>query len=128
MFGEVCTMDVRWSKFVLMGVITLATACFEEAEEDPTGAGADTDSSDNSFTVSSPDDVVWLGVYDRPNLSNAPTGEVGSGYVAYTLSGVGAGQAKRRAAISRTGHSQWNQFRQDIASHVLPSLLEDTVS
>ena len=103
-----------------------AGGCFEESseEEDVNGGGAP---SANSFTVSGPDDVVWLGVYDRPTQSNAPDGEVGSGYVAYTLSGVGDGQAKRRVPTQSPFVDSWTQHRYRFAAEVLPTVQNDVV-
>ena len=82
----------------LMMLVALGCqGCFEEATEEGTangGANGGETVANTSFTVESPDDVVWLGVYDRPTSANTPTGEVGSGYVAYTLSGLSGGQVE----------------------------------
>ena len=44
--------------------------------------------ANTSFTVGGLDDVVWLGVYDRPTPANTPTGEVGSGMLRTRLASL----------------------------------------
>ena len=82
--------------------------CFEEATEEGTangGANGGETVANTSFTVESLDDVVWLGVYDRPTPANTPTGEVGSGFVAYTLSGLSGGQVKSGTSPRSENHA-----------------------
>ena len=121
-------MDLRYLKLGLACLMSVTVACFEEGAEGAEDTGGGSDDVGLSFTVTGPDDVVWIGVYDRPTATNAPAGEVGSGYVAYTLSGVGSAQAKKRATIERVHVGDWNQYRQRVAAHVLPALLEESVS
>lgn len=113
---------------LLCGVVGFSAACFEEAVEEGLEGNNDNNVAPTSFTVSSSDDVVWLGVYDRPTGSNAPDGEVGSGYVAYTLSGVGSGGVKKRSAPIEDRAWTWNQERFLLSERVLPSLRNESLS
>ena len=83
--------------------------------------------AEDIFTVGT-DDVVWLGVYDRPTASNTPIGEVGSGFVAYTLSGLAGAQVKRVRLPERPTRLAWSQYRFAAAEQLLPQLLEDSAA
>ena len=108
-----------------------AQGCFEEATDEgavnggPNGGGT---VASTSFTVESSDDVVWLGVYDRPTATNAPTGEVGSGFVAYTLSGLSGGQFKTARLPARGPLLTWSKYRLSAAQRILPTVFEDSAT
>ena len=92
------------------------------------GANGGETVANTSFTVESLDDVVWLGVCDRPTPANTPTGEVGSGYVAYTLSGLSGGQVKTARLPERKPRLAWSEYRLSAAQQILPSVLEDSAT
>ena len=126
MFGEVIKMKMWQGLCCVMITGLVSVSCFEESLEEEASTGGSQPSA-NTFTVSSTDDVVWLGVYDRPTQSNAPAGEVGSGYVAYTLSGVGTGQAKKRMPSLKPSVISWSQHRYTFAARLLPEVKNDDV-
>ena len=119
-------------RVVLMMLVALGCqGCFEEATEEGTSTAAPMKaerSPNTSFTVESPDDVVWLGVYDRPTPANTPTGEVGSGFVAYTLSGLSGGQLKAARLPARGPRLAWSKYRLSAAQRILPTVLEDSAT
>jgi len=127
-FGESEKMKAKW----LVAGLGLAIGfgpigCFEETIEEESLSGGGDAPSVSSFTVSGPDDVVWLGVYDRPNQSNSPDGEVGSGYIAYTLSGVGGAQAKKQRRFVEPNFHGWSHHRYSVAGQVLRTMQSDAV-
>lgn len=100
--------------------------CFEAEEQDGNESASSTGGGEESpleFRVTSSDDVVWLGVFDRPTSSNAPDGEVGSGYISYTLSGLSPAQSTKslRPGIIGT-QGAWSQLRSMLAHRILPTL------
>ena len=119
-------------RVILVMLVALGSkGCFEEATDDGTvngGTNGGGTVADTSFTVESPDDVVWLGVYDRPTPANAPTGEVGSGFVAYTLSGLSGGQLKTARLPTRGPRLAWSKYRLSAAERILPTVLEDSAT